>query len=575
VNINLVCVSKTDDGRTGMAARFDAAVHYGRDVFGAARDHVWSDGRSMIFNADRMAGAWKPSTWIEGEDEVFSFSQPPVPVESETTPESYHVDVARIVRARRMHELLPNHFGVHRAPSGEISIWSDVIGFGRAYVIETDHFLAASNHIGILGFFADEPLTLDSDAISRFVHFGWFTEDLTPYRQIKRIAPSTVIEASPEGRIRKREYYDLTQLIGARGAAADYGAMVDQTRRIARNLDALSVRTPTVYLSGGRDSRMTAGVWLSGGSAAEVVTLGTLPAEVDVAEELMSRFFASRPGAADVRHRITMPNPRAITSPIQERLEKSFQMWDGDASPRNLKTNVRIPAGAAALSIGGVGGEFTHGYFYSRPGELEQIQELANPVQRVARSFRGVIPTDEAHRAMDGFYDRIYEQISGFGLRDAVSLDAYYLLEKFRRWGNQALGSMAAVMLSGPAYIRAAFDLTPEERIEKVFPREVLRRALPEWSDVPYYKADPRDSQTTMKNGTNLWDTDPEFFHDVLRRPTHWDRYIRREKVAEFLELVSNEQASPVHESWLGRTIWVEHFATHVQQLNARIAAMR
>jgi hypothetical protein len=575
VNINLVCVAKNEGAQSQLESRFDGAVSFAQSIFGTANDHVWSDGRTMLFNADRMAGAWCPPTWFANDREVFSFSQPPIPVDVETSPDTYERDVTEIVRQQRMQDFLPNHFGIHRLADGTVRIWADSIGLGRVYFIENNDFLAASNHIGILGFFTDEPLELDEAAIARFVEFGWFTDDTSPYRQVRRLDPSTMIEADPMGNVRRHPYFDMSELVRQRDETPDYDAVVDQTRRIARNLNRLSVRTPNVYLSGGRDSRMTAGIWLSGGSSARVVTLGTLEEEAKIAEELMEVYYRGPFAAEGVEHTISHPTTSSIKMPISERLENCFAMWDGDAGPTNMKRDVRIPSGSAALSIGGVGGEIMHGYFYHREGDFDRIAKLAQPVDYVKRSFPGNVPTAEAHSALDGFFDRLYERATSFGRPDIQALDFYYLNEKFRRWGNQALGSMSAIMLSGPAYVRAAFDLTPEQKVAKVFPVEVLQRALPEWNDVRFYKANVADSRTSMTKKLSTWDTDPAFFYDGLANPRVWDRFIKREKVTEFLGLVESGDALPVHESWLNRALWVDHFAINLEHLNRKTSAVR
>src|SRR5690606_31681265 len=161
---------------------------------------------------------------------------------------------------------------------------------GRMYYVLTEDFVAASNHSGILAHFLDGPVRGDSEAISRYVHAGWFTRDDSPIRGIRRLREAGTIDVSPTGEVRRGEHTDLTELVGRRDARPDYEGVIEQTRRIARNLDELSVRTSTVYLSGGRDSRMTAAVWLSGGGDARVITLGTLEAEAEIAQELMAAF---------------------------------------------------------------------------------------------------------------------------------------------------------------------------------------------------------------------------------------------------------------------------------------------
>lgn len=377
MNITFACVARTSSAKQLLPRLFEAVVDDAKRIFGEAKDHRYLDQNIAMFNADRMSGAWKPSTWHESEGHIFAVSQPPVPVDVDCSAESYWATVAPMIINSQQSRLLPNHAGMYRRPDGSLQVWADSLGVGRCYYVITPHFVAASNHIGILTYFLDEAVEPDMKAIGRYIHAGWFTGEDSPIQGVRRLRESATIDVSSNGEVVFGEHTDLSLVVGQRDARPDFDEVVDQTRRIARNLDNLSVRTPSVYLSGGRDSRMTASVWLSGGGDAKVVTLGTLQDEADIAQELMSQFEPNQFSKQDVRHVITYPNPVSITMGLEERFNNAFNMWDGDAAPSNVRPNVRIPEGRSGLSIGGVGGEIMHGYYYQRPGDAERIAKLA------------------------------------------------------------------------------------------------------------------------------------------------------------------------------------------------------
>ena len=191
MNINFVCAARTPEARDRLPTLFRAVVEDARAVFGEATDHQWSDGRVAIFNADRMPGAWHPSTWHKAGTEIFAVSQPPIPVDGDTSPDAYWGDVSQIIRRGEQGRLLPNHFGVHRRPDGSIRIWADTLGLGRCYYVVTDDFVAASNHIGVLTHFLDRPLEVDKDAIGRYILAGWFMLDDSPIKGIRRLREAT------------------------------------------------------------------------------------------------------------------------------------------------------------------------------------------------------------------------------------------------------------------------------------------------------------------------------------------------------------------------------------------------
>lgn len=575
MNINFVCVARTGTARSMLPTFLNGVIEDARRIFGEAVDHVHLDERTALFNADRMAGAWRVPTWFEENGEIIAVSQPPVPIGRASAPADYWPGVAAQVRSGDFGQLLPNHFGVHRRADGSVRIWADTLGIGRCYYVVTDDFVAASNHIGILAYFLDGPVVTNMEAVARYAHAGWFTQDDSPIRGIRRLREAGVIDVSPEGDVAFSEHSDLTALVGERGASPDYDGTIAQSRMIARNLDALSVRTATVYLSGGRDSRMTASMWLSGGGNARVFTLGTLEQEAIVAKELMAAFAGHEHEGQEVTHDIRVPQPAGVTMPLRERFENAFAMWDGDAAPTNIKPNVRIPTGRAGLSIGGAGGEIMHAYYYPRPGDLKRIETFEHPLAFAAKSFHGTLLTDEARAAMDGFLDGVYERAVSHGRPDVASLDYLYLTEKFRRWGNQALGSMSAIMLSGPAYIRACFDLDAQEKIDKVFPSEIVRRALPAWGGVDYFKAQMTDSKKSMKKKLSTYDTDPEYFREIFRKPRLWPQFMNQEKVADYLEAIQGEETMPIHESWLNRAMRIDHIDEHVSRLNQRVLEVR
>lgn len=575
MNINFVCAARNSAARERLPHLFRTVVEDAQAVFGEAVDHQWSDGRVALFNADRMEGAWKPSTWHKDGSEIIAVSQPPIPVDHDTSPETYWDELAPMVRRGEMGRLLPNHFGVHRSSDGSVRIWADTLGLGRCYYVVTDDFVAASNHIGILTHFLDGPAEVDREAVGRYVLAGWFMLDDSPIRGIRRLRESTCLDISPSGAVSFPEHTDLTELVGQRPDRPDYDGVIDQTRIIARNLDALSVKTPTLYLSGGRDSRMTSSIWLSGGSSARVMTLGTLEAEAEIAQELMAAFDGHERDGQETRHDVTVPTPGGITMSLEERFANAFAMWDGDAAPTNIKSNTRIPGRSAALSIGGVGGEIMHGYYYHRAGDYERLAKMPHPVAYAARAFRGKLATDTSHDALEGVFDQYYERAKAHGRPDIASLDYLYLTEKFRRWGNQALGSMAAIMLSGPAYVRACFDLEPDDKVNKVFPDEIVQRAMPQWSDIRYYKAEVADSKRSVKRKLATYDTDPDYFHEVFRSPRLWPEFLKQDQIEDFLGIIETDEALPVHESWLNRALWIDRIDSHVDDLNRRAQEVR
>lgn len=569
MNINLVAVPLSAKGRLEFETRFTSSVDYGREIFGESSDHTILAPEYGIFNAGRLDGTWSVPTWYEG-DQVIAVSQPPIPVREVVTSESYESVLRQIVRHHQFQDLLPNHFGISKSSSDEIVVWNDTNGLGRSYYVQNENFFAACNHLGTLAFFLEGEVTLDEVAVGKYAGASFFMDVDSPFTGIKRIDAGQKIIISRDGSVSHEQFSDASSLVSPTGEIPNYALVADEMQRIAKNLDNLSVRTPTVYLSGGRDARMTAGLWLSGGSDARVVTLGTLEREAELAQELMSR-VTLRDGQ-NVEHEIRVSKGSDITQSLQERVELAFKMWDGDAAATNIKRNLSVPSGRAALSIGGVGGEIMHGYYYSRPGALERVRDESNPFSNVLESFGARYLTEEAAQGIQESFSNFFEKTKRLNLDNFSALDYLYMDQKFRRWGNQALNSTSAIMLASPAFVRACFNLQPEEKVAKAFPVHLVETAIPEWSGVEYYKANPTDQKRLMKKGLATFQSDPDGFTDLMSKGRRWAKYLKEESVDGFLKAAERDEATYAHESWLNIAIWLESLETHAANLNERVS---
>lgn len=569
MNINLVVVGLSPRGKNELRHRFNAAVEHGRSIFGSAKDEEFIGDNFAVFNANRLAGTWTVPTWYRWDEGVTAVSQPPVPVKEAVDASNYARVLKAVVEGGKFEDLLPNHMGIH-ATDKEVTVWTDTMGIGRCYYVHTDDFFAACNHIGTLAFFLTSPLQIDTYGVSKYAGAGFFMDNDSPYVGIRRMPPShkAVVNSSTGASIRK--YFDVAELIAPTGEKPDYPAIADQMQYVAKNLDNLSVRTATVYLSGGRDSRMTAGLWLSGGSDARVVTLGTLAKEADIATDLMSRFTPAE--GQNVKHVIQIARGTDITQTLDARLDLAFKMWDGDAAPTNIKRNLAAPPDNTALSIGGVGGEIMHGYYYSGAGKIKAVEKAKNFMEFSYSAHGTRYLTKSAKENITKSLDAVGEFGRSLQLDRFASLDFVYMHQKLRRWGNQGLTSTSAILLSAPAFVRGCFNLTPQEKADKDFPVHLVDAAIPEWSGAEYYKANPDDTKSLMKRGLATFQTDPEGFFGLIDESTGWTRYIKAETIGKFIELARKDEASYSHESWLNRVLWLNQLERHVDWLNAQVA---
>jgi hypothetical protein len=575
MNIAMLAVAKRPEVADEMRWRAQAAVEYVDEVFGRQGGRRYATENACLYNSDQAGSAWAVPVFIECENSVLSCSQPPVPLAVEVSAGTYERVASEAFRQGRYEQFLPNYFGSELRSDGSARAWSDLYGFGRAYYVETPDFVAASNHIGVLAFFLEGGPEMDHVAWGLNSVFGWFAGDRSTVAGIRTIPAGSYVDVPRWGAPRIVKYADDVALLGARDVAPAFADVMDELRQVSRNIGAMTTHTPRVFLSGGQDSRISAGAWLSAGAAAEVTTYGTLEAESEIARELMSVFRDGAPDADErVTHVIRVPSPSETVTPMDERIRRSLSAWDGDVATNVISRDVPSGRGARQLSVGGMGGELMHGYFYLGDGMLDAVRRMPTPAMRLKRVFAGRSTPDEWHVAAGEVIEAAISDAESLGHTGPSSLDLFYLYEKYRRWPNSRLSSAAVLPLAAPSLVRAAFDLTPEQRLSKVGQVALAEAAVAGWGTIPYYKASSAEAKTSFaRRGLRVWQKDPDALADVIASRRHWPRYVREDRIDQFYALALNGEGVGVHESWFHRCMLSEYFPEHLRELGRRTRA--
>ena len=553
-----------------------AAIDYVHQIHpDAATKHGRHDGHSAtVYNSNR-APAWKVPTYYERDGCVLSFSAPPIPLDRPVTPDSYAETAWSMTSG--LEGLLatqPNYCGI-RLDGDRFTAWNDSLGLGRCYKVESRRFLAVSNHIGVLAHFLDERPTADEECWQLFAAFGWFVGHRTGIRGIERVAPASVVVCERSS-IKWDTYADYDGLAARRRAVMEPAVVADQLQTLTRNAHAIMTATPRVFLSGGRDSRLTAACWLSAGNAAVVHTNGTLAEEAVVASRLMAELGEVTDLAAQgVTYEIVHPTPSSVTQSIRERATRAMAFWDGDYPPSSVKSNVADSSGSR-VTIGGGGGEIAHGhnYSYSSSQDLEKIAAAKRPIDRVTGNAPWRVCTDAAQESARAFLDAEAAHASHLGRVDASSLDLFYLRQRFRRWVMAGHDTAAVVMFAAPAFVRMAFDLSPEERIGRVAHVRLTGMFVPAWAHVPYYKPQPGDLKQITARGLRIWQDEDSADHlyQTISDGNVWPNYLRRNNIEQMADIARSGDAVNPHEQWFHRLLWIEAFEGHLSRLSRQVA---
>ncbi|WP_157697090.1 hypothetical protein [Brachybacterium avium] len=570
MNINFVVFARSPKGERELDRRFSSSVALAAHGSDVEMDSIaqFREGRSRLFCTQPSTPVWSVESVVQEQDTVVSFSMPPAPMREELPYGGWPAYVKQnLVHSFRPQEFAPNYFGARISPEG-VDAWTDHMGMGRCYIVETEDYVAVSNHIGSLTKFLNLPPEVDEDALAKFVAFGWYPEESSPIRGVRRVPGASHIRVNSNGVKTESKYLSLEDIYVSDGEPADIGHAASEMMNLNANLSRMSEVPPTVFLSGGRDSRMTCGTWIGGGGRASVITYGDLPREAEVASELIDIYRAGFPSSSEhVTHDIRERSASRVTMSLDERIRSAFLMWDGDAGPVKLRGNVR-PLKGRRYSVSGIGGEIAHGYFYNRPGAVERIEKMDSSMQRIEDAFgRPKYFTPDVRRSLDGFFEQKDVKYRSMGLSKFAMLDYFFLEEKMRRMSPQSLSTSSPVPLCTIGYQQMAFRLTIEQQVAHAAPIGIAETSVPGWGSVPAYKPTREETSSVAKTSVRTWQTDAEQFFSYFDRPHEWVDYIREDTINEARRRIDSGEMTEMFESWLLRAIWVDETYAHIRRL--------
>lgn len=571
MNINLCVAALSARGRELLPTIWDEALRRGGQAYDTTNGISKVTEDRAIFNARAAEGIWNAPTWLESDGDALALSQPPVSYIEEVSQEAWSEWALRTLRddegRRSVH---PGYFGAMLGADGSMEAWNDLFGFGRSYYVINEDFVAVGNQIATVAMFSSAPLSVDEYGCDVQAQIGFWPENNSPMEQVSRLDGSEVVAVTPSGDVSVRRYSSLEEWYGYREVDPDILHVAESMRLSTSNCGAIAVETPVVHLSGGQDSRVTAAAWIAGGKPARVITNGTLPGEVVIAEQLMDALEDEKPLAdRGVTYQVNEPNTKAYAEfSMEQRVEAAMLMWDGDFATGNLKGPVRKPLTRGRLTIGGANGEVMHGIYYATHAQLEAVRKLEHPVDKLFKYFPGRYNTEESRPNTEVFLQRRKQFTLDMGHTDATALNVFQMTSKFRRWINNQMGAAYFILLLNPVFVRACMDLTPEQRVDRVMQRRLAGALIPSWEDIPYYKSTLAESTTINKAKANRsWETSPGYMEKVLHEGTEWQRYFDPSKMKELEEAVHSGEGHRGHETVLHHVYALDAIPGHVGEL--------
>ncbi len=532
--------------------------------------------------------------WAEGEGIVVATTAAPVGwrrVVGEVGAAEAAVPLGRALaeRPERLAELVPPFvIGIREASagpgaaSGRLTIVNDFAGAGRIYekrLEPTDGALGAqgwvwSNRLGALPIFAGQEPQADERGWALFAAAGWFIADATPIRGATKVAPGTaiVVRAGAGGagaHLDRHQTGGAGELVGPhevyfRGTVDEAAS---QATGLARDLADLFDEPPAVDLSGGRDSRVSAAGAVAADIDCRFATGDQEPGEVEIARRLVET--APRP----IEHLVTSPE----TDPdddLRQRVRAIHLVHDGMRNPQEIRRPMPLPLPVEPTrpTISGHGGEIAHGFYYPSQKKLSEVRkgDEAAVVDRLEEAARQKHAA--AHRAAYRAYreevEHALDEGRRHGLVGADLLDYFYLVHRLAYRSGLGARSGRYSACATPAFVRAAFDLTPEQRLEGRLHTELIARLVPAWSEVPFFEPNDAGPLPEIRRA-RIWEKPghAETVEEMLEDGKAWPELFRRRAVRKAWKDARKGKGHQHWEAVFNRIVWREGFEEHLREL--------
>lgn len=492
--------------------RFDNAVDdlvpdsFKRTDFGGDDWHV-----SLWSVANQGAYRW-PSSADDGDVAAVSLGLP-IGAPPAATP----VGLARaLLGGEDVHADIVPPFGLVAIgrSDGRIVLQQDWLGMCRLFTGTAGGLTAFSNRPTLLAKFLYGSAQPSLDGWASYAVTGHFGGDLAPAASIRLMAPGERATWRRGGtpQIVTERRFRLDDLVRAGLDAREDGteaaldraaaAFADTAASVGRLYDA----PLTLGLSGGKDSRLIAAAFIAADMPPRLHTNDDVVVEADVARHLVEIMAAKRGLKLEHAVRPVGAPAQVLDVGLYERAARLQYFYDFQFPASYLVrpgAARRLPVRLGPLSLTGAGGEIATGYWYPA---LQH--ELPGAVKRAARGHlmaavgRGVASRGAVHRENTRLAAMLGHAAS-LGLRGSELTDYVYLMERMRRWSTVGYTSTFATPFLSPGVVSAAFALTAEQKRARVLHIGLLRRFVPEWSEVEYVSG-----SSGRSTATRVWDGD-------------------------------------------------------------------
>ncbi|GAA1590427.1 hypothetical protein GCM10009789_50120 [Kribbella sancticallisti] len=566
-------------------------AYYGGLWQGLAQRDGCDAGTVGLHSWSRREPTCRWPAWQDDDDLCVASLHAPLGYETivgDLTPGRAAGPLARAVLASpaRMLELAPPFVLMVLDPADErLELFTDSVGLGRMFQLRTTDGWVWSNRPVAACLFADVPVAAATRGWRYAAGCGWFMGDTTPYDRVLAVPGATRIVT--EGRRSRRTVtrIDATSIwSGPSGAELSprlIGETADALRGVARSVSRLWPGTPTVDLSGGRDSRVVAAAFLSAGVDLRLNSYDAVPGEVQVAEQLVAAlpYEVEHVVTGGTRQPVVPAGPAALPE-VVERIKRWHRYGEGLRPASYLFHTPGGLAGVDHLAIGGAGGEVAHGHFYPRDVLAVDKASVETRVEVFAQRLQARLvpaqgPTAQVRDAVTGQIRQVFREAIQGGFEDSKMLDYFYVVERLRRWGTAGERSGVVSPLLVPAFVRGAFALSAPQRMDNALHRALVRELVPQWAEIPFFTAAPKPAGSTPARTAQvkrLADVpDRELVEKLLTAPAEWTEDFEIKAVSALWASSVAGRSTAADEVALRQLLWRAVFEEHLSEVNQHI----
>src|SRR5436190_4483548 len=455
--------------------------------------------------------------------------------------------------------------------AGRLVIVNDFLATARFYELRTPSGWVWSNRLGALPLFAGIPPELDPDGWAIHAAAGWFLGTTTPLGGAVKVGPGSAINvvSGPSGAtVTHTETGAVRQLVAPRRAslAEQASAAAGQSVALARSIGEVWDVAPTINLSGGRDSRISAAGAIAAGLEAKFRTMDIEPGEVDAARQLLGA------AAPSLELEVLEMESGDPDDSLAERIRGIHLVHDGLANPMGGQGALELPQrGFVAPLVTGHGGEVAHGFYYDAARLRRELWPATRKrlLHRLVRSGRQRHNSarEEAYALYLKEVERTLDEGRAHGVRGASLLDYYYLAERLPHRAGLGSRSDRYSACCTPAFVRGAFDLSPRQRTGAALHRSVLEELMPAWNAIPFFHGGGGRMRPMRRQ--RIWERPRHSadMEEMLASPELWSDVFEPERIQGMWREARAGEGHSHYEAAFMRIAWRVCFAEHARRL--------